>query len=98
MLPQLSPRNLGLRGSPVTFHTMKMFVDVGNHSNQSGANPCGRGCGKCSMSSKSQSISGSDLEPKKIDLFIYYKHYFTLACSVEVVLSSTFWDDDATRA
>lgn len=50
------------------------------------------------MSSKSQSISGSDLEPKKIDLFIYYKHYFTLACSVEVVLSSTFWDDDATRA
>lgn len=70
VLPQLSPRNLGLRGSPVTFHTMKMFVDVGNHSNQSGANPCGRGCGKCSMSSKSQSISGSDLEPKKIYLLI----------------------------
>lgn len=37
--PQLSPRSLGLRSSLVTFHTMKAFVVVVSHSNQSGGHP-----------------------------------------------------------
>lgn len=57
--PQLSPRNLVLKSSLVTFHTKKVLVV--DHSNQS----AGRNCGWCSMSSISQSISGSDLGPKK---------------------------------
>lgn len=69
---------------------MKVFVVVVNHSNQSGANPCGRGCGWCSMS---LSIGVSDLGPME-KFFIYYNHHFTLACSVKVVVPSTFWDDD----